>query len=86
MNLSPEATSFIMGAFLPPIIDLVNKKIVNSKIRYLTSILICVLISSITLLLSNGFNLKELIENASIIFLSAQSIYRLYWKDSNLRI
>jgi hypothetical protein len=85
MNLSPEALSLIMGAFLPPIIDLINTKIVNSKIRYLVSIIVCILIATSIQLLSIGFNWKELIESASIVFLSAQSIYRLYWKDSSLR-
>jgi len=85
MTLSPEALSLIMGAFLPPIIDLINSKIIDSKIKYLVSIIVCVLISVSIQLLSIGFNWGELVENASIIFLSAQSIYKLYWKDSSLR-
>jgi len=85
MKLTPEVLSFIFGAFLPPLIDLINKKIVDSKIRYLVSVLSCVVISASVTLVCNGFNWRDLIENASIIFLSAQSMYKLYWKESSLR-
>lgn len=85
MNLTPEVLSFIFGAFLPPIIDLINKKITDSKVKYLVSVLFCVLVSASTTLICNGFNWGDLVKNASIIFLSAQSMYKLYWKDSSLR-
>lgn len=74
---------FIIGAILPPFIDLINKHIKDEKYRYLISVVVCVG-------LAVGMNYAEMlpenvIKTLGVIFVSSQTIYKLYWKQSNLR-
>ena len=73
----------IVGAVMPIVIDLVNKYINDSKIRYIISIVICLVIGVV-------FNLKSLsvadiLASGGIIFATAQSIYKIYYSQSELR-
>lgn len=78
--------SYLIGFVLPPVIDLVNRYIDNSQVRYLVAMLICLVVGAL-------FHYQELLDGdwsmllakASIVFAEAQTIYRLYWKDSGAR-
>jgi len=76
----------LLGIFLPPIIDLINKRITNQKVRFLVSALLCIALGALLTFeeLKIG-NTEELINSSLIIFASAQSVYHLFWKTSELR-
>lgn len=81
-----EVIPFVLGAVLPPVIDLINKYISDAKWKYLVSVVICVVLAFILNLAGNdASNLGKLVEGSSAIFLSAQTIYKLYWKESDIR-
>ena len=74
----------LIGFILPPIIDLINKKIANSRTRFVVSLVLCVLVAV-------GVNYKnmtfgsELLASVALIFTEAQFVYNLYWKKSLVR-
>jgi len=73
----------IVGAVLPPVIDLINKYIKHSRVRYIVSIIVC-------LLLGVAFNYQNLdftniLASGAIIFAAAQTTYKTYWNTSKLR-
>lgn len=73
----------IAGAVMPPVIDLINRKITNSKIRYVISMVICLVLGTI-------FNLGELnpgdiLASGAIIFAAAQTVYKTYYYKSDVR-
>lgn len=74
----------LIGLVLPPVIDLINKKIGDEKIRFAVSILLCVVVGLlINLDKLNDFN--SLLGNMAVVFATAQATYNLYWKKSTLR-
>ena len=72
------------GFILPPFIDLVNRHIANSTVRFWVSILACVAIA-VLLNLDKLNNLDELLGKASLIFAQAQIVYKTYWEKSGIR-
>lgn len=81
-----EAIQLVLGALLPPIIDLVNNKIADSKVRYLVSIAFCTLLAFLVEQITNdSTTLGRLFEGSTSVFLSAQTIYKLFWEKSSLR-
>lgn len=74
----------LVGFILPPLIDLINKRIANHETRFFISMLICALVGVII----NLDKIREpwdLIANASVVFASAQITYNAYWKRSDTR-
>lgn len=81
-----EALQVVLGALLPPVIDLVNNKIADSKVRYLVSIIFCTVLAFLVEQITNdATTLGRLFEGSTTVFLSAQTIYKLYWENSSLR-
>lgn len=74
----------LIGFLLPPFIDVVNKNIKNKKVKYVVSIIISILIGTL-LNLEQLNNPEKLLGNVSLVFVSAQTTYNLYWKKSKLR-
>jgi hypothetical protein len=74
----------LLGFFLPPVIDIINNRIADTRVRYLVSMAICLLIGIILNLDKLG-NVDALLENISIVFITAQTTYNLYWKNSDAR-
>lgn len=72
------------GFILPPFIDLVNRNIANSTVRFWISILACVAVA-VLLNLDKLNNLDELLGKASLIFAQAQIVYKTYWEKSRMR-
>lgn len=73
----------IVGAILPPIIDIVNSHIEKSQHRFYVSIAICVIIGV-------AMSLTELtpsdpIKSALVVLMTAQAIYKKYWEESEVR-
>jgi hypothetical protein len=78
-----ESISLILGVILPPIIDLLTKKVTNSKLRFGISLGVCVLIGAA--INFRNFKVEEILESVALVFTSAQIIYRTYWKTADLR-
>lgn len=76
----------LVGFVMPPVIDIVNRRIVNAKVRFLVSMCICVLLAVVMHAkeLTSG-NYAYLASTVGVIFTEAQVIYNLYWKESALR-
>ena len=75
-----------IGFLLPPVIDVVNVRVANEKIRYLISMLICLMVAVIAkwneLLLGD---VEGFLKSGGIIFAEAQTVYRMFWKKSEVR-
>lgn len=75
--------SLILGAILPPIIDLLTKKVTNEKVRFGISMAVCVLVG--VAINYQTFDLQNILGSVGLVFASAQVVYRTYWKTSTLR-
>ena len=82
--MSLQFIELIVGGILPPFIDFVNRKISQSWLRYLISVLACLVIGAIVNY--QNLNPSDVLASGAIIFGSAQSIYRLYWRGSDARV
>ena len=86
-----EIISVVIGLVVPIIVELL-KKIGNPKqswIKYVVSFLVCVIAGTATKILVDGTNFKDiesLLENIGIVFVSAQSFYNLYFKNSVIQL
>ena len=72
----------ILGAVLPPVIDLVNKHISSSNMRFLISVLFALVVGGI--LAYFEFGAKAVLANAGLIFVSAQTVYKLWYEQSGI--
>jgi len=78
-----EILSLILGAVMPPIIDLLTKKVADSKVRFGISMAVCVVIG--LAINYKTFTLENILGSLALVFTSAQTIYHTYWKDAGLR-
>lgn len=76
----------LLGLILPPVIDLLNRKVANSSMRWLIATAICLLLAAITNVASLQFgNTEQFLASFGLIFAEAQGVYHLYWNDSGVR-
>ncbi|MFA5014015.1 MAG: hypothetical protein WC549_00545 [Actinomycetota bacterium] len=76
----------LIGLILPPIIDLVNSRIANDRIKFLVSVVICTLIAAaVNYQQLNVNSVGAFLQSASIVFTESQLVYALYWKKSSVR-
>jgi len=73
----------LLGVILPPLIDVINSKVKDSKVRYGVSLLVCVLVGVV--LNRQSVSMVNVLGSASLIFASAQTVYNAYWQESGLR-
>ena len=78
------------GLALPFVIDFVNKNIFNSKVRFVASLVICVVVAlavnfNKVLEVSNWEDAAVLTGQISFIFAQAQIVYKTYWEKSQVR-
>lgn len=78
-----ETLSLVLGAILPPIIDLLTKKVTNDKVRFGISMAVCVLVG--VAINYQTFDLQNILGSVGLVFASAQVVYRTYWKNATLR-
>lgn len=84
--VSGTGLELLIGAFLPIVVDLINRYINHSRLRYLVSFLVPVLVGA-------GLNYNsiltgnpgELLGSMALVFTSAQTVYKFYWNTSSLR-
>lgn len=84
-QLSQLVQNFI-GVVLPPVIDLLNRKVASSVWRFIISVGICILVAAIINYpkFMDG-DWTQFATKFSLIFTEAQIIYQLYWKKSSVR-
>lgn len=83
----------LLGLLLPPLIDLLNRKITDSDIRFWISVSVCFVFGSVVALLTTALfdNMKvnEIVEAISmetiVMFGLAQLSYKGLWEKSAVR-
>lgn len=73
----------LVGLILPPVIDFINARIKNSQVRWLVSVVVCGLVGFV--LNFDKVDLADWAKSTSVVFLSAQTAYKLYWEKSQTR-
>ena len=74
----------LLGFLLPPLVDLINARIADSRVRYWVSMIICFAVG-ILVNLQSIHDPKELFANAALVFTSAQITYHSFWEKSDTR-
>lgn len=76
----------LIGFILPPIIDLVNSKVPNTKLRFWIAFVICAVIGVAIKYkeLAVG-NVDVALGSVSLVFAEAQVIYYQFWQGSGVR-
>ena len=75
-----------LGVFLPPVIDVINKRVPDSRLRFLISLVICLGLGVMMNL--DNLNLTsagEILKSGSLIFGSAQVSYKMFYETSGVR-
>jgi hypothetical protein len=76
----------LAGQLMPILIDLVNKRVPNSKVRYVIAINACLILGALfnydRLSLEN---IPKVLESFATIFTSAQTAYKLYYENSHVQ-
>ncbi len=76
----------LVGFLLPPVIDLINRKIDNSDIRFWMSVLICALVGVlITWAAGNIGDINAVINSIFVVFGLAQISYKAVYESSRLQ-
>lgn len=81
--MDPKLIELIAGAVLPPVIDIINRKVANSTLRYVVSMVICLALGAVFNL--GQLNPGDILTSGAIIFAAAQTVYKTYWANSGAR-
>jgi hypothetical protein len=81
--MTNEIVVVILGVFLPPVIDLVNKYIQNDKLRFLISVGFSILVGGIWSVVQNGW--ENVAKDVGLIFVTSQAVYKLWYEKSGLQ-
>jgi len=88
MSNYSELLSFVLGLFLPPVVEFVKTKFSDNKIiHYLIALGSCFVIGIISTLIEGKFNTTDLdtiVGSISLALVSSQSVYNLYWRTSKI--
>jgi len=88
MSNYSELLSFVLGLFLPPVVEFVKTKFSDNKIiHYLIALGSCFVIGIISTLIEGKFNTTDLdtiVGSISLALVSSQSVYNLYWKPKEI--
>ena len=78
----------LLGLLLPPFIDIINRNTKNSDLRFLISVVFCILVGIILHMSENAWwfgGQEELTKSILTVFGAAQFSFKVFWDDSNLR-
>ncbi len=78
-----QAVEVVVGAILPTLIDLLNRKVKNSKVRYAVSLVVCLVVG--VLLNLKTLDVADVLGSGAVVFASAQTVYKTYWDKSKVR-
>jgi len=79
----------LVGFILPPIIDLINRKIVDPSLRFLVSVGVCAVIGAGLNYMQHGYQfgpIEDVAGDIMVIFGQAQLAYKLAWEKSQPRV
>ena len=83
--MNTETLSIILGQLMPLVIELINKYVPdNSKIRYIVSLLISVVVGAVTAYFAGELNAEDLLGSIGLVFISSQTAYRMWFKGSSV--
>lgn len=81
-----------LGLFLPPLIDLINRKIADSDKRFWVSFLICALVGAFMNWIDTSFSFlspraafDSISASIAMVFSMAQLSYKAVWETSQAR-
>lgn len=81
-----QGAAYLIGFILPPFIDVLNKHVASSKLRFAISILVSVICGVAITYPSLAFgDVNGFLVACAVVFSEAQVVYNLYWKDSDAR-
>jgi hypothetical protein len=77
----------LVGFVVPVFVEFINKNIKNDNARFIMTILVCLIVSALLKLqsLSMG-SVDNFFQSAILIFSESQIIFKLYFKDSYVRM
>lgn len=76
----------LIGLVMPFFIDYINRNIANSSVRFVISLVSCLIVAALLNLQKlTGGDVSGVLASAGIIFTEAQAVYKLYWDKSQLR-
>lgn len=76
----------IIGLFAPFIVEIIVKFVNEPRLKFLASVLVCLALGvALNLATLQKTTPEELLATVAIIFTSAQTMYKLYFKDSNVQ-
>ena len=75
----------LVGAVLPPFIDIINNHIGSTTLRYIISLIVCLVIGGVTSALQGNFS-SDFFESGTVVFAAAQTVYKTYWGNSAMRL
>jgi hypothetical protein len=81
--MNQEIGLIVIGLILPPLIDLVNRFVKVEKLRFLVAVIFSLVAGGILAYLQYGFD--QILANGSLIFISSQMIYKLWYEKSGLQ-
>lgn len=73
----------LVGLVLPLVIDLINKRVDNSKIRFIISLVISIIVAII--INYDSITSGEVLASGALIFTQAQIVYKTFYEKSNIR-
>ena len=80
-----DVLGYVIGFILPPIIDLVNVRVKNDKVKFWVAMLVSVLVGVLFNLDKFG-NPSELLGALAVVFTESQIVYKQYWEKSEARV
>ena len=76
----------LIGILLPIFIDVVNKFVKHSRVKYLVSLVVCVLVGFAVSFFEGKLNPTEVLGSAAVVFLAAQTAYKTFYNTSKIRV
>ena len=80
-----NGTELIIGAVLPPFIDLINRKVEHSRVRYAISLVVCVIVGFGISFWENKLSTGDILGSIATVFLASQTVYKTYYNKSGVR-
>lgn len=78
----------LIGLLLPPFIDIINRKIKDSDVRFVISVIFCSIVGLVLNFLTNGNHFGDqtsIAKSILTVFGSAQLSFKMVWDDSRAR-
>lgn len=76
----------LIGAVVPLVVEFINKYVKDSKLKFGVSVLIPVILGGVTNYSSIAAgDPEQVLASGALIFASAQTVYKLYFKNSKVQ-